>query len=141
MIPVESYLLLRTTEYSDDALRLSKHSIDLGPPRPSAGEGLGVRGSAHNWSFSQAFQILIQGQVSGDWRRGIPPHPQAPLPRWGRGEPMLTTVLYQTSWQKCHYNLESSIVFAYCDLSWMYYLGVGNAFTATGGTRLIQESS
>ena len=32
-------LLLRITEYTDDTLRLSKHSIDLGPPRPNAGQG------------------------------------------------------------------------------------------------------
>ncbi|MGH9429755.1 MAG: hypothetical protein ACRD2L_26005, partial [Terriglobia bacterium] len=35
---------LRITEYSDDTLRLSKHSIDFRSPRPSAGEGLGMRG-------------------------------------------------------------------------------------------------
>ena len=29
-------------------LRLSKHSMDLGSPRPSVGEGLGVRGRAHS---------------------------------------------------------------------------------------------
>ena len=32
---------LRIREYGDDALRLAKHSMHLGPPLPNAGEGLG----------------------------------------------------------------------------------------------------
>ena len=68
--------LLRITEYSDDILRLSKHSMDLGPPRPSAGEVSGERANGH----------LIQSRVSGvDPAERYPPHPPAPLPRWGEG--------------------------------------------------------
>jgi len=32
--------------------------MHLGPPLPNAGEGLGVRGRAYRWEFSQAFWKL-----------------------------------------------------------------------------------
>ena len=110
--------LLRATEYSDDALRLSKHSLDPGSPRPNAGEkGLGVRGPAHNWSFSRfrsssraKFRELI-------WRRGIPLTP-CPSPALGRGEPMLTTVLYQNELAEVSLNLKSSIGITAVSISW-----------------------
>ena len=70
---------MRIPEYSDDTLCFSKHSIDFGPPRPSAGEGLGVRGRVHGGSFSQCSKILIQNQVSGlNLPERYPPHPPAP---------------------------------------------------------------
>ena len=39
--------LVRLAEYGDETRCLSRHSIDLGSPRPNAGEGLGVRGILH----------------------------------------------------------------------------------------------
>ena len=51
---------MRITEGGDDTLCLSKHSIDFGPPRPSAGEGLGVRGEYTAGASSQCFKIPIQ---------------------------------------------------------------------------------
>ena len=54
-------------------LLCSKQSIDLGPPRPNAGEGLGVRGPAHNWSLSQAFRSSSRAKFRElIWRKGIP---------------------------------------------------------------------
>jgi len=46
---------MRITEYSDATLCLEKHSMHFGPPLPSAGEGLGVRGRAHSRIVSQVF--------------------------------------------------------------------------------------
>ena len=78
-----SQALLRITQYSDDTVRSFENSIDFGPPRPSVGEGLGVRGRVHSWSFSQCSKIFIQSRVSGvDLAERYPPHPQ-PLSRVG----------------------------------------------------------
>ena len=83
---------MRLTEYSDDTLCRSKHSIDFGPPRPNVGEGSGVRGRAHTWRSSQCFKIRIQSRVSKlIYPRGIPLIP-SPSPALGRGEPMLAIV-------------------------------------------------
>jgi hypothetical protein len=48
-LSIVNYRIIVTTPF------VSNHSVDLGPPRPSAGEGLGVRWHAHSWSFSPLF--------------------------------------------------------------------------------------
>ena len=55
---------MRITEGGDDTLCLSKHSIDFGPPRPSAGEGLGVRGEGASTQLELLFSVL-RSQSSG----------------------------------------------------------------------------
>ena len=53
---------------------------------PSPQRGIGVRGGEHRLEFPKASEILIHSRVSGvDLVERYPPHPPAPLPRWGEG--------------------------------------------------------
>ena len=70
-----------------------------------------MRGRAHSWSFSQGSEILIQSRVSGvDLAERYPPHPQ-PLSRVGaRGADARDLFCIRPARQKCHYDLQSSVV-------------------------------
>jgi len=61
--------LLRITEYSDNVLRVSKHSMDLGSPLPSVPpaweRGSGVRGVHTADCRPKGSETLIQSRVSG----------------------------------------------------------------------------
>ena len=74
---------------------------------PLAPRGRGVRGEGASTQLdvlTSASETLIQSRVSGvDSAERYPPHPPAPLPRWGRGKPNFSaTCSRQTKAHRCH---------------------------------------
>src|SRR6185436_149904 len=63
--------------------RASKNFMEFGSPRPSVGEGLGVRGRARRWVLESVPRPSSRAEFRDlNQQRGIPPHPQ-PLSRIG----------------------------------------------------------
>ena len=65
----------------------SKHSMNLGSPRPSAKEAVGVRGRMHSWSVSRG---ALRSSSRAACRRKLSQQRDVPLtpglsPRWGKG--------------------------------------------------------
>jgi len=83
----QALLLLSTTENRGDGLRASKNLIEFGSPRPSVGEGLGVKGRAQCWMRLASVQDPSSraGLRELNQQRGIPLTPSPSLLRWGEG--------------------------------------------------------